>query len=77
MGHSDIEDFRILLLTKNAELSSQLTKRDSIAIEHNPDALDAVQNANAREMATRNLERGSKTVREVRAALARIENGSY
>ena len=73
MEKSDINGLRILLTRKNVKLTSKLTKRDDIAVEHNPDALDA----NAREMATRNLERESKMLREVRTALTRIEYGSY
>jgi DnaK suppressor protein len=77
MEKSEINDIRTLLTRKNVELTSQLTKRDGIAVDHNPDALEAVQNASAREMATQNPERESKMLREVRTALTRIEHGSY
>jgi DnaK suppressor protein len=73
MEKGDINGFRTLLTRKNVDLTSTLTKRDDIAVEHNPDA----PNAGAREMATLNPERESKMLREVRAALTRIEHGSY
>jgi DnaK suppressor protein len=77
MEESDINGFRTLLTRKNVELTSKLTKRDDIAVEHKPDALDAVPNASAREMPTSNPEWESKMLREVRTALTRIEHGSY
>jgi DnaK suppressor protein len=77
MEKSDINGFRILLTRKNVKLTSKLTRRDDIAVEHSPDTLDAVPRASARGMATGNLERESKMLREVRTALTRIEYGSY
>jgi DnaK suppressor protein len=73
MEKSDINGLRTLLTRKNVDLTSKLTKRDDIAVEHNQDA----PNAGAREKATLNPERASKMLREVRAALTRIEHGSY
>src|SRR5262249_2662410 len=59
------------------ELAQQLRKRDGIAIEKTPDALDEVRLAAERELMTRNLERESKLLRDIRAALERIEEGGY
>jgi DnaK suppressor protein len=77
MSTSEIEKFRKILAAKQAELAPQLRKRDGIAIEKTPDALDEVQLATQRELVTQNLERESKVLREVRAALSRIEHGDY
>jgi DnaK suppressor protein len=77
MRQSEIDDFKSILNTKLSELMRQLTKREGIAIEKTPDALDEVHIATERELATRNLERGSNVLREVRAALARIEKGQF
>ena len=77
MTHKEIDDFRAMLDTKEKELLSQLRRRDGIAIEKSPDALDEVHLAAERELATRNLERESGVLREVRAALARVAEGAY
>ena len=51
--------------------------RSVAAIEKTPDAIDEVQLAGERELAIRNLDRESNLLRNVRLALARIEDGSY
>jgi DnaK suppressor protein len=77
MTKSEINKFRTALAAKQTELAPRLRKRDGIAIEKTPDALDEVQLATERELVTRNLERESKMLREVRAALERIEQNTY
>jgi len=77
MGKSEINTFRATLVAKQAELVARLGKRDGIVIEKTPDALDEVRLAAERELITRNLERESKVLREVRAALDRIHQGAY
>ena len=51
--------------------------RDTIAIEHTADPLETTQRAVEREMATRDLDRNATLVREIRAAIHRIEQGGY
>ena len=58
-------------------MSQVLRNREGIAIEKSPDALDEVQNAAERELAIRNLDRESNLLRNVRAALARIDEGTF
>jgi DnaK suppressor protein len=77
MSKNEIGKFKRVLETKHIELTPLLRKRDGMAIEKTPDALDEVQLAAERELATRNLERDSKVHRDVRAALQRIEQGTY
>jgi DnaK suppressor protein len=77
MSKSEINKFRTALTAKQTELAPRLRKRDGIAIEKTPDALDEVQLATERELVTRNLERESKMLREVRAAQERIEQNTY
>jgi DnaK suppressor protein len=77
MRQSEITDFKSILNTKLRELTWRLTRREGIAIEKTSDALDEVHLATDRELATRNLERGSSVLREVRAALTRIEEGEF
>lgn len=77
MTKVDLDKFRKILETKQAELSGSLRNRDEIVIEKAPDALDEVQLAGERELAIRNLDRDSNMLRQIRRALARIEDGSY
>ena len=60
-----------------ADLQRPLRRLDEIAIETTPDALDEVQNAAERELAIRQLENDSSRFRFVKAALRRIEEGTY
>jgi len=69
--------YKQILEARQAELAGVLRNRDAITIEKSPDALDEVQNAADRELAIRNLDRESNMLRNVRAALRRIEEGSY
>src|SRR5271156_2136495 len=77
MTKAELEKFKKILETKQAELSGSLRNRDEIAIEKAPDALDEVQLAGERELAIRNLDRDSNMLRQIRRALARIADGSY
>lgn len=77
MTKSELNKFKAMLTAKQTELAPQLRKREGIAIEKTPDALDEIQLATERELVTRNLERESKLLRDVRAALARMQEGTY
>ena len=77
MNKTDLEKYKGMLEAKQAELSGGLRNREEIAIEKTPDALDEVQLAGERELAIRNLDREANLLRHVRAALFRINDGSY
>ncbi len=77
MTKSELNKYRNVLEAKQAELVQLVRNRDGIAIEKCPDALDEVQYATERELAIRNLDRDSSLLRNVRAALCRIEDGSF
>src|SRR6185503_14939960 len=77
MTQTEINKYKAMLEAKQAELSAGLRNRDDIAIEKTLDAIDEVQLAGERELAIRNLDRESNLLRQVRAALARIADGSY
>ncbi|MCZ2157241.1 MAG: TraR/DksA family transcriptional regulator [Bryobacterales bacterium] len=77
MTQQQLERFRKILTEKETELLRVVRNRDEIVIEKTPDALDEVQRAAERELAIRNLDRESRLLREVRAALKRINDGSY
>jgi DnaK suppressor protein len=77
MTKTEVNKYREILEAKQAELAQVLRNRDGITIEKSPDALDEVQNAAERELAIRNLDRESNLLRNVRAALHRIDEGMF
>ena len=77
MTKNELNKYKSVLETKQAELVHVLRNRDGIAIEKCPDSLDEVQYATERELAIRSLDRDSVLLRNVRAALDRIEEGSF
>jgi DnaK suppressor protein len=77
MTRSELNRFKHILEERQAELAKVLRNREGIAIEKSPDALDEVQHAAERELAIRNLDRDSNLLRNVKAALQRIQDGSY
>lgn len=77
MTKTELNKYKEILESKQAELAQLLRNRDAIAIEKSPDALDEVQHAAERELAIRNLDRESNLLRNVRAALRRMDEGMY
>ena len=77
MTKTELNKYRSTLEAKQAELEHVIRNRDAITIEKSPDALDEVQHAAERELAIRNLDRESQLLRNVRAALRRIDEGTY
>jgi DnaK suppressor protein len=77
MTKTELSKFKQILEAKQAELADILKRRDEIAIEKSPDAIDEVTRAAEREFAIRNLDRESNLLRNVKGALVRIADGSY
>ncbi|MGH9721458.1 MAG: TraR/DksA family transcriptional regulator [Bryobacteraceae bacterium] len=77
MTKTELNKYKALLEARQADLASGLRNREGITIEKTADALDEVQLAGERELAIRNLDREASMLRSVRAALARIADGSY
>lgn len=77
MTKAELAKYKEILEARQAELAGILRNREGITIEKSPDALDEVQNAAERELAIRNLDRESNLLRNVRAALRRIDDGTY
>ena len=69
--------FQEILERKEAELVQVLRKRDGIAIEKSADQMDEIQYASERDLAIRNVDRESILLRQVKAALRRIHDGSF
>ena len=70
-------DFQQVLERKQAELDRVLRKRDDIAIEKSADQMDEIQYASERDLAIRNVDRESHLLRQVKAALRRVHDGSF
>ena len=66
-----------ILVRKEAELDRELRRRDGIAIEKSADQMDEIQYATERELAMRNVDRESHLLLQVKAALARVRDGSF
>ena len=69
--------FQQILEQKYAELVHVLRVRDGIAIEKSADPMDEIQYATERDLAMRSADLDSNLLRDVRAALRRIHDGSF
>jgi len=77
MTKNEVNRFRAILAARIAELETFNRLRDGIAIERSPDQLDEIQRASERALAVCNLDREFNQLRNIRAALLRIEQGSF
>jgi DnaK suppressor protein len=64
------------LLAQRSELSGGVSRED-IVIERLSDSLDDVQHSAERDLAITSLNRHWRTVKQINAALERIEEGTY
>ncbi|MBV8866567.1 MAG: TraR/DksA family transcriptional regulator [Acidobacteriaceae bacterium] len=76
MDKKKLNEFRRLLETKRKELLAGTSDREEILIENAAEEFDRLQQQLNREVAIRNLDRESKLLKEVQAALKRAEEGS-
>ena len=73
----ELNRFRNALKKKEAALEDGNRSRGALAIETSPDELDRIQNGQERDLAMGTLDRDSRLLREVRAALSRIDAGKF
>jgi DnaK suppressor protein len=76
-AHTGKSGFQKILERKEEELVLVLRERGSIAIEKSADQMDEIQYALERDLEIRNVDRDSTLLREVRAALRRVHDGSF
>jgi len=76
MNHSP-QHTKQILESKLLELSNPSGWRDTIAVRPSADPTDTTQQIVEREMASRELSRHASVVRELRAALNRVAEGTY
>jgi DnaK suppressor protein len=77
MKISELNEFRKTLKIRHAELNDLLHNREALAIETSADELDRIQQAQERDYAMGAIDRDSLRLREIRAALERIGDGSF
>jgi DnaK suppressor protein len=71
------KEARKVLDAKRRELLSGTSDREEILIENAAEDFDRLQQQMNREVAIRNLDRESKLLKEVQAAMNRVEEGTY
>ncbi len=77
MTKTELSAFRRALRSRQTELGNRNGSREALAIETSPDELDRIQHASDRDFALSNLERNSHRLREVRAALRRVDADTF
>ena len=77
MTKKELNRFRAILIGRIAELERQTRQRDGIAVVRSADQLEEIQQASDRALAVCNLDRDFNQLRNARAALSRIHDGSF
>ena len=77
MTKNELNGFRAVLTASVAELERFTRLREGITVERSADQLDEIQAASQRALAVCNLDREFNELRDARAALRRIEEGSF
>jgi DnaK suppressor protein len=77
MTKTGVDRFRAILTAKIAELERFTRHRDGITVERSADQLDEIEAASQRALSVCNLDREFNQLRQVRAALRRIEEGIF
>jgi DnaK suppressor protein len=76
-AHAGMGGFQEILERKEVELVRVSGTRDDIVIEKSADQMDEIQFTSERDLAIRNVDRESTLLRDVKAALLRIHDGSF
>ena len=77
MTNTEVNRFRAVLTARVAELERVTRRRDAITVERCADQLEEIQAASQRALAVCKLDREFNQLREARAALRRIQEGSF
>jgi DnaK suppressor protein len=77
MNPTELARLRVVLESRQAELEGLLRNREAIAADPSADVFDQIQRAAECDMAIDNRERDSARLREIRAALRRIQLTTY
>jgi len=77
MTKTELNRFEAILIARVAEMESRIRNRDGMAVERSPDQLDEIQRASERALVVCNLDREYNQLRNARAALGRIQDGTF
>ena len=77
MTNIEVNAFRTILETRQAELGNGNRLRETLTVEATPDDLDRIQQASEHDYVVGNLQRNANQLNEVQDALSRIEEGTY
>jgi DnaK suppressor protein len=77
MTTTELNRFRAVLMARVAELERFTRHREEITVERSADQLEEVQGASQRALAVCDLDRDFNQLRNARAALHRIQEGSF
>jgi len=78
MTKIELREFRKSLKNKQGELEQNTnSSRAALAIETSADELDRIQHGQERDLAIGAIDRNAKRLREVRAALSRVDSGTF
>ena len=77
MTKTEVNRFRAVLTARVAELERFTSNRDGITVERIADQLEEIQAASQRALVVCKLDREFNQLREARAALRRIQEGSF
>ena len=77
MTKTEVDRFRTVLTARVAELERFTRNRDGITVERSADQLDEIQAASQRALVVCNIEREFNQLQNARAALRRIQEGSF
>lgn len=77
LSEAEIIRYKALIEGKYAEVTRSLPRRDNIAVDRRPDAVDEAVLSIDREIEAHALDGSSTLLRNLIAALRRIESGTY
>ncbi len=77
MTQPELNTFRRILEEQLSAASDRINGREALAVDESPDDLDRIQSAAARDSVISSMERSALQLRKGRAALGRIEDGSF
>ena len=77
MTKTELNQFQALLNARGIELERLIRHRDGIRIERTADELEEIQQASEHALAVCNLDREFNQLRNARAAVLRIHEGSF
>ena len=77
MKQADVDKYKALLMTKREEIVGKSRQREEIWVVQCNDLIETVQMAGDRDFAVRAMERESKSMVQIDAALKRIQRDEF